>query len=69
MTHLDKAEEGVVLHTTLPKVFAGLPRRRLEPVRVLVVVLVPHSQHEVLPFEVDLRDTRPEVVANLRKHS
>ena len=25
MTHLDKAEEGVVLHTTLPKVFAGLP--------------------------------------------
>ena len=25
MTHLDQAEEGVVLHTTLPKVFAGLP--------------------------------------------
>ena len=25
MTHLDKSEEGVVLHTTLPKVFAGLP--------------------------------------------
>ena len=25
MTHLDKAEEGVVLDTTLPKVFAGLP--------------------------------------------
>ena len=24
-THLDKAEEGVVLDTTLPKVLAGLP--------------------------------------------
>ena len=25
MTHLDQAEEGVVLDTALPKVFAGLP--------------------------------------------
>ena len=48
-----------------PKVFAGLAGRRLKPVRVLVVVLVAHSQHEVFPFEVDLRDPRPEVVANL----
>ena len=48
-----------------PKVFAGLAGRRLKAVRVLVVVLVAHSQHEVFPFEVDLRDPRPEVVANL----
>ena len=48
-----------------PEVFAGLAGRRLKAVRVLVVVLVSHSQHEVFPFEVDLRDPRPEVVANL----
>ena len=49
----------------LPQVFAGLAGRRLKPVRVLVVVLVSYSEHEVFPFEVDLRDPRPEVVADL----
>ena len=52
-----------------PQVFARLAGRRLKPVRVLVVVLVPHSEHEVFPFEVDLRDPRPEVVANLDRVS
>ena len=36
--HLDEAEEGVVLDAALPQVLAGLPRRRLEPVRALVVL-------------------------------
>ena len=34
----DIPKEGVMLHTALPQVFAGLPGRGLEPVRTLLVL-------------------------------
>ena len=37
----------------------------LKTIRVFVIVLVPDSEHEVFPFEVDLRYPRPKIVSNL----
>ena len=44
-----------------------LPWGSLKTICVLVIVLVPDSEHEVFPFEVDLRYPRPKIVSNLEK--
>ncbi len=62
--HLHQPEEGMMLHTALPEMFAGLPRRSLEPVRAFLVIFIPDSQHEIFPLEVNLANSRPEVVSH-----
>ncbi|KAH1000367.1 hypothetical protein HUJ04_000280 [Dendroctonus ponderosae] len=61
---LHQPEERMMLDAALPQVLAGALRRRLEPVRALVVAFAGHAQHEEPPLEVDLGDARPVVVAH-----
>jgi len=53
-----------MLRTALMQRFASLSGRCLETERVLVVIFVADAQHEVTPFEMDLDNPRPEIVAD-----